>query len=181
MNEVQIHPTAIVDPRRGIGAGTVIGPYCLVAAGVVLGRNAGCSITSHFAGRRTAGAGNRFYAYGSIGQQTQELKYRGEPTYLEIGDENCFREFVTVNRGTTARARRASGTAEIFSPTATSATIARRRRVIFSNNGTLAGPRPGGRSRGHRRSDGGASILPDRALMRSRAAARRSCRTFRPS
>ena len=49
-----------------------------------------------------AGARNKFYAYCSIGQQTQDLKYQGEPTYLEIGDENTFREFVTINRSTSS-------------------------------------------------------------------------------
>src|SRR6187399_738571 len=102
MSETQIHPTAIVDPGAEIGAGTVIGPYCIVAAGVVLGPE--CWVQHHvtLGGPMRAGARNKFYAYCSIGQQTQDLKYAGEPTYLEIGNDNCFREFCTVNRSTKA-------------------------------------------------------------------------------
>jgi len=103
MSDVQIHPTAIVDPQAEIGAGTTIGPYCVIAADVVLGQN--CWLQQHvtLCGPTRAGAGNKFYAACSIGQQTQDLKYQGEPTYLEIGDENTFREFVTISRSTTSQ------------------------------------------------------------------------------
>jgi len=102
MSDVQIHPTAIVDPGAQIGAGTMIGPYCVIGPNVVLGQS--CWLQHHvtLAGPMRAGARNKFYAYCSIGQQTQDLKYAGEPTYLEIGNENTFREFVTVNRSTTS-------------------------------------------------------------------------------
>ncbi len=105
MSNAQIHPTAIVDAKVEIGAGTIIGPYCIIGAEVVLGPN--CWLQHHvtLAGPMRAGAGNKFYAYCSIGQQTQDLKYQGEPTYLEIGDENTFREFVTVNRSTTSEGK----------------------------------------------------------------------------
>jgi UDP-N-acetylglucosamine acyltransferase len=102
MPDIQIHPTAIVDAAAQLGAGTIVGPYCVIAAGVSLGEN--CWLQHHvtLSGPLSAGCGNKFYAFCSIGQQTQDLKYRGEPTYLEIGDENCFREFVTINRSTSA-------------------------------------------------------------------------------
>ena len=91
MRDAQIHPTAIVDARAELGAGTVVGPYCIVEAGVVLGEE--CWLQHHvtLCGPTRAGARNKFYAYCSIGQQTQDLKYAGEPTYLEIGNENTFR------------------------------------------------------------------------------------------
>src|SRR5438552_2580946 len=100
MSDAQIHPTAIVDPKAELGAGTIIGPYCIVGSDVALGE--GCWLQHHvtLAGPMRAGAKNKFYAYCSIGQQTQDLKYAGEPTYLEIGNENTFREFCTVNRST---------------------------------------------------------------------------------
>src|SRR6195256_5233884 len=102
MSSTQIHSTAIVDPKAEIGAGAVVGPYCIIGPGVVLGPD--CWLQHHvtLAGPTLAGAGNKFYAYCSIGQQTQDLKYKGEPTYLEIGDQKTFREFVTVNRSTTS-------------------------------------------------------------------------------
>jgi UDP-N-acetylglucosamine acyltransferase len=101
MSDVQIHPSTLVDPSAEIGAGTIIGPYCVIAPEVMLGEN--CWLQHHvtLCGPMRAGARNKFYAYCSIGQQTQDLKYQGEPTYLEIGDDNTFREFVTINRSTT--------------------------------------------------------------------------------
>ncbi len=81
MSDVQIHPTAIIDPGAEIGAGTIVGPYCVIGCDVVLGPN--CWLQHHvtLCGPMKAGAKNKFYAYCSIGQQTQDLKYRGEPTY----------------------------------------------------------------------------------------------------
>jgi UDP-N-acetylglucosamine acyltransferase len=140
MSDTQIHPTAIIDPRAEIGPGTVVGPYCIVAADVVLG--ADCWLQHHvtLAGPLTAGARNKFYAYCSIGQQTQDLKYKGEPTYLEIGDENVFREFVTVNRSTTGEGKTRIGQRGNFlaySHIGHDCTVGD--DVVFSNNGTLAG------------------------------------------
>ena len=140
MSGVEIHPTAIVDPKAEIGNGTVIGPYCVIVAGVVLGSN--CWLQHHvtLAGPMAAGSGNKFYAYCSIGQQTQDLKYRGEPTYLEIGNENTFREFVTVNRSTNAEGKTrigSSGNFLAYSHIGHDCSVGD--AVVFSNNGTLAG------------------------------------------
>jgi UDP-N-acetylglucosamine acyltransferase len=140
MSDAQIHPTAIVDAQAEIGAGTIIGPYCIVAAGVVLG--AECWLQHHvtLCGPTTVGARNKFYAYCSIGQQTQDLKYQAEPTYLQIGDENTFREFVTVNRSTTATGKTQIGHRGNFlaySHVGHDCTVGD--AVVFSNNGTLAG------------------------------------------
>jgi len=140
MSNAQIHPTAIVDAKVEIGAGTIIGPYCIIGAEVVLGPN--CWLQHHvtLAGPMRAGAGNKFYAYCSIGQQTQDLKYQGEPTYLEIGDENTFREFVTVNRSTTSEGKTRAGHGGNFLAyihIGHDCTVGN--GVVFSNNGTLAG------------------------------------------
>ena len=140
MSDAQIHPTAIVDARAEIGTGTIIGPYCIVGPDVVLG--ADCWLQNHvtLAGPMTAGAQNKFYACCSIGQQTQDLKYQGEPTYLEIGDENSFREFVTVNRGTTAAGKTRighRGNYLAYSHIGHDCNVGD--AVVFSNNGTLAG------------------------------------------
>jgi UDP-N-acetylglucosamine acyltransferase len=140
MSGTQIHPTAIIDPRAEIGAGTVIGPYCIVAADVIVG--ADCWLQHHvtLAGPMKAGARNKFYSYCSIGQQSQDLKYQGEPTYLEIGEENSFREFVTVNRSTESRGKTQIGSQGNFlaySHVGHDCDVGD--AVIFSNNGTLAG------------------------------------------
>jgi UDP-N-acetylglucosamine acyltransferase len=136
----QIHPTAIVDEEAKIGAGTTIGPYCVIGPDVAIGEN--CWLQHHvtLAGPMRAGSGNKFYAYCSIGQQTQDLKYQGEPTYLEIGDENVFREFVTVNRSTTSEGKTRVGNRGNFlaySHIGHDCTVGD--DVVFSNNGTLAG------------------------------------------
>ena len=140
MSDCQIHPTAIIDPAAQIGSGSVIGPYCVIGSDVKIGQ--GCWLQHHvtLCGPMRTGAGNKFYAYCSIGQQTQDLKYRGEPTYLEIGDENTFREFVTVNRSTTSEGRTRIGSRGNFlaySHIGHDCQVGN--EVVFSNNGTLAG------------------------------------------
>ena len=140
MPAVQIHPSAIVNPAAQLGSGTMVGPYCIIAAGVSLGEN--CWLQHHvtLSGPLQAGSGNKFYAYCSIGQQTQDLKYAGEPTYLEIGNDNCFREFVTINRSTagTGKTRVGSGGNFLaYSHIGHDCTVGD--AVVFSNNGTLAG------------------------------------------
>lgn len=140
MSELQIHATAIVDPRAEIGAGATIGPYSVVGPDVVIGRN--CWLQHHvtLVGPMQAGVGNKFYAYCSIGQQTQDLKYAGEPTYLEIGDDNTFREFVTINRSTSSAGKTKVGNGGNFlaySHIGHDCTVGD--NVVFSNNGTLAG------------------------------------------
>ena len=140
MTDVQIHPTAVVDPKAELGAGTVVGPYCIVGPDVTLG--AECWLQHHvtLCGPMSAGVRNKFYAYCSIGQQSQDLKYRGEPTYLEIGHDNTFREFVTVNRSTTSDGKTRVGDRGNFlaySHIGHDCTVGN--EVVFSNNGTLAG------------------------------------------
>jgi UDP-N-acetylglucosamine acyltransferase len=140
MDGVQIHPTAIVDPTAELGAGTIVGPYSIIGPHVVLG--ADCWLQHHvtLCGPMNAGARNKFYAYCSIGQQTQDLKYAGEPTYLEIGQENTFREFCTVNRSTGSAGKTRIGSCGNFlaySHVGHDCTVGD--AVIFSNNGTLAG------------------------------------------
>ncbi len=136
----KIHPTAVVDPRAQLGADCEIGPYCVVGPGVELGPE--CWLQHHVSlnGPSKIGRGNRFFAFTSIGQQTQDLKYVGEPTHLEVGDGNCFREFVTVHRGTapgSATRIGSGGNFLAYTHIAHDCTVGD--GVIFSNNGTLAG------------------------------------------
>ena len=140
MPETQIHPTAIVDPAAQLGTGVVVGPYCIIGPDVVLGD--GCRLQHHVTiqGPAKIGRNNVFFAYGSIAQQTQDLKYKGEPTYVEIGDDNSFREFVTVHRatdvGNTTRIGN-RGNFLAYSHIAHDCTVGD--DVIFSNNATLGG------------------------------------------
>ncbi|MBF6056824.1 MULTISPECIES: acyl-ACP--UDP-N-acetylglucosamine O-acyltransferase [Thiomicrorhabdus] len=95
-----IHSTAVIDPKARIAEGVKIGPYCVIEGEVTLGE--GCILDSHVViqGPTQIGKNNRFYPFGCIGAAPQDKKYRDEPTLLIIGDDNTFRENVTVNRGT---------------------------------------------------------------------------------
>jgi UDP-N-acetylglucosamine acyltransferase len=98
--EAHVHPSAVVDPGAALGEGVVVGPFSVVGAGVALG--AGCRVGPHAVveGPSRIGARCRVFPFASLGLEPQDLKYRGEPTTLEIGDDNTFREGVTVHRGT---------------------------------------------------------------------------------
>ena len=97
---MNIHPTAIISPQAKVPSSCKVGPYCTVGAEVELGEN--CELISHVAidGPARVGARNRFFPFASIGLAPQDLSYKGEPTRLEIGDDNVIREYVTINRGT---------------------------------------------------------------------------------
>ncbi|HLJ86417.1 MAG TPA: acyl-ACP--UDP-N-acetylglucosamine O-acyltransferase [Candidatus Angelobacter sp.] len=95
-----IHPTAIIDPAAKIPSSCTIGPYCIVGADVELGEN--CSLAAHviIEGPSRIGANNQFFPFGSIGLAPQDMTFAGEKTFLEMGDHNVIREYVTINRGT---------------------------------------------------------------------------------
>jgi len=98
---VAIHATAIIAPDARIAADVEIGPYTVVGPQVEIGK--ACIIGPHvvISGPTRIGAENRIYQFASIGEGPQDHSYNGEPTRLEIGDRNTFRECVTMNRGTT--------------------------------------------------------------------------------
>ncbi len=96
----QVHPSAVVEPGAELGDDVQIGPFCLVESGVVIG--AGTKLESHASVLRgtTMGKNNVVAPGAVIGGAPQDRKYKGEPTYLRVGDENVFREYVTVHRAT---------------------------------------------------------------------------------
>jgi UDP-N-acetylglucosamine acyltransferase len=96
----RIHPTALVAPEAELDAGVEVGPYCVIGAHVRIG--AGTVLGPHVVidGHTTLGRDNRVHPFASIGGAPQDKKYRDEPTRVEIGDANTFREGVTINRGT---------------------------------------------------------------------------------
>ena len=95
-----IHPTAIIDPGATLGEGVEVGAYAVIGPRVTLGD--GCRIGAHAIVESHAriGGGTRVYSFASIGAPPQDLKYRGEETWVEIGEECTIREYATVNRGT---------------------------------------------------------------------------------
>ncbi len=96
-----IHPSAVIHPRAQVASDVEIGPYCVIGEHVSIG--AGCKFLSHVVvdGRTVIGARNTFAPFASIGGAPQDKKYAGEPTRLEIGDDNTIREYCTINTGTT--------------------------------------------------------------------------------
>lgn len=98
---MSIDPRAVIEPGAKLAADVVVGPYAIIGANVEIGP--GCRIGPHsvVTGWTRLGANNQIFQFSSIGDAPQDKKYAGEPTRLEIGDRNVFREYVTVNRGTT--------------------------------------------------------------------------------
>jgi UDP-N-acetylglucosamine acyltransferase len=97
---MNVHPTAIIHSHAQVSPSVTVGPYALIGENVELGE--GTEVMSHAVidGRTRIGKNNRIFPYASIGLAPQDLKYRGEPTSVEIGDGNSIREFVTIHRGT---------------------------------------------------------------------------------
>jgi UDP-N-acetylglucosamine acyltransferase len=136
----QIHPSSVIDPSAILHEGVEVGPFCHIGPQVEIG--SGTRLIGHvsIAGPTRIGQGNIFYPYCSIGQRSQDLKYTSEPTFLEIGNNNSFREFCTVNRGTLPGTKTVVGNHGNFlaySHIAHDCTVGD--HVIFSNNGTIAG------------------------------------------
>lgn len=95
---VTVHPTSVVDPKAEVGTGVEIGPFCYIEAGATVGD--GCRLDSHVTikGGTTVGSRNVFAQGAIIGGDPQDRKYEGQETFLTIGDDNVFREYVTIHR-----------------------------------------------------------------------------------
>ena len=95
-----IHTTAIVSSKAKIGQNVTIGPYCIINSNVILGNNCNLKANVYIDGNTEIGENCTFYPFSSIGTNPQDLKYKGEKSKLKIGNNNIFREYVTVNPGT---------------------------------------------------------------------------------
>ena len=95
-----IHPTALVDPAAELDVDVRVGPYAVIGAAVQIGARSEIGAHAVIDGPTRIGQDNRIYPHACIGGDPQDMKYRGEPTSLEIGDRNTIREFCTFNRGT---------------------------------------------------------------------------------
>jgi UDP-N-acetylglucosamine acyltransferase len=95
-----IHPSAQIDSNAKVPESCSVGPFCFVGRNVELGEN--CELISHVViqGPTKIGSNNRIFPFSAIGIEPQDISYKGEPTRLEIGDNNVIRESVTINRGT---------------------------------------------------------------------------------
>ena len=95
-----IHQTAIIDPKAKISANVNIGPYSIIGPNVEIGEDTDINSHVSIAGYTKIGKKNKIYPFASIGNNPQDLKYNGEKSYLEIGDSNTIREYVSINPGT---------------------------------------------------------------------------------
>ncbi len=95
---MSIHPTAIVSPRAEVAAGVRVGPFAVIEDDVVVGE--GCEVGAHAVVKRftSLGARNRIYEHAVLGGEPQDVKFKNEPSRLEIGDDNLIREYVTLHR-----------------------------------------------------------------------------------
>ncbi len=136
-----IHPTAIVDPGAVIAEGVAVGAYAVIGAEVVIGE--GTQIGPHcvIEGPTVIGRDNRIHAHACLGGAPQDMKYRGEPTSLHIGDRNTIREFCTFNRGTAqdSSATRVGDDNWIMAYVHIAHDVQVGSRTILANNATLAG------------------------------------------
>lgn len=98
---MSVHPTAIVAPGAKLHATVEVGPYAVIGPQVEIG--AGTMVGPHavIEGRTRLGERNKVFQFASVGAQPQDLKYAGEDSALEIGNENLIREFTTLHKGTT--------------------------------------------------------------------------------
>jgi UDP-N-acetylglucosamine acyltransferase len=135
-----IHPTAIIEKGASIGSNVVVGPYSVINKDVILDDNVVIKAHVYIDGNTTIGNGTVIWPGAVIGTKTQDLKYRGEKTFVKIGPECDIREFVTINsscgEGTSVTIGRKC-LIMAYCHVAHNATVGD--RVIMSNNATLAG------------------------------------------
>ncbi len=137
----RIHASAIVNPGAELAGDVTVGPYAVIGPGVQIA--AGSSIGAHCVidGPCRIGRDNRIFAHAAIGGAPQDMKYRGEPTSLEIGERNTIREFCTLNRGTVQDdgVTRIGDDNWIMAYVHIAHDVQLGSRTILANNATLAG------------------------------------------
>jgi UDP-N-acetylglucosamine acyltransferase len=136
-----IHATAIVDVAAELAASVTVGPYAVIGAGVTIGEGSTVGAHAVFEGPMNIGRDNRIFPHTCLGGAPQDMKYRGEPTSLVIGDRNTIREFCTFNRGTAqdAGVTRIGDDNWIMAYVHIAHDVQLGHRTILANNATLAG------------------------------------------
>ncbi|MCP1292630.1 acyl-ACP--UDP-N-acetylglucosamine O-acyltransferase [Chromobacterium sp. S0633] len=136
-----IHPTAIVDPKAQIADDVEIGPYTIIGPNVSIGSGSWVGPHVVIEGHTAIGKNNRIFQFCSLGAQPQDKKYAGEPTRLEIGDNNTIREFCTFNTGTAqdAGVTRVGNDNWVMAYVHVAHDCQVGNNVILANNATLAG------------------------------------------
>jgi len=135
-----VHPAAVVDAAAQLGDGVEVGPFCVIGPNVTVG--AGTRLMSHVVldGHTRIGERCTLFPFASIGTQTQDLKFRGGKTFVEIGDETTLREYVTVNSGTSeGEVTRVGSHCHIMAYAHIAHACRVGNHVIMANGSTLAG------------------------------------------
>ncbi len=137
----RIHPLAVIDPSAQLGEGVRVGPFAVIGARVEIGEGTEVGAGAQVYGPVRIGRDNRIYPYAAIGFDPQDLTFRGEEVWLEIGDRNQIREFCTVDRGTTkgGGVTRLGSDSLFMAYTHIGHDCQVGSRVVFANNATLAG------------------------------------------
>jgi UDP-N-acetylglucosamine acyltransferase len=162
----EVHSTAVVAPGAELGREVSVGPFCSIGSHVKLGD--GVRLVSHVAveGYTTIGAGCVIFPFASLGSQSQDLKYRGDVTYVEIGERTTLREYVTVNSGTKpGEVTRVGAGCHIMAYCHVAHGCRVGDRVIMANGATL----------------GGEVLVDDDAVLGGLCAAHQFCRVGRMS
>lgn len=135
-----IHPSAVIHPKARLGENCEIGPYCIIGENVELGP--ACILHSHVVidGHTKLGSRNEIFPFASIGLKTQDLKWKGGLTRTEIGDENTFREYVTVHSATgDGEVTKIGSKNHILAYSHIAHNVTLGNRIVMSNVATLAG------------------------------------------
>jgi UDP-N-acetylglucosamine acyltransferase len=136
----RIHPTAIISTEAELADRVEVGPYAVLDGPVTLGPDCRVGPGAHLIGPLAMGRGNQVHSGAVLGERPQHTQYKGEPTRLEIGDVNIFREHVTVHRGTTASWTTQIGSHNFFMANSHVAHDCRvGNRCILANNALLGG------------------------------------------
>ncbi|HLD82992.1 MAG TPA: acyl-ACP--UDP-N-acetylglucosamine O-acyltransferase [Candidatus Omnitrophota bacterium] len=137
---MQIHPTAIVSQKAKLADDIQVGPYTIIADNVVIGKGTQMHAYCLLEGNTSVGSGCEIFTGAVIGSRPQDLKYKGEKSFLEIGDNNIIREYSTFNPGTEEGSKTVVGNNNLFMAYAHIAhDCVVGNNCVIANNGTLAG------------------------------------------
>jgi UDP-N-acetylglucosamine acyltransferase len=137
---MQIHPTALVSKKAKLDSHVGVGPYSNIGDNVIIGKETSVGAHCVIEGNTTIGRGCEIFTGAVIGSRPQDLKYKGERVYLEIGDENIIREYCTFNPGTEGGGKTVIGNNNLimaYSHIAHDCVVGN--HCVIANNGTLAG------------------------------------------
>ena len=138
---MSIHPTAVIDPKAELDGSVIVGPYAVIGADVRIGAESRIEAHAVVSGPTTIGRRNQISSFATVGGPPQDLKYKGEPTELIIGDDNLIREYASIHRGTVDGGGRTiigdSNLLMAYTHVAHDCLIGN--RVILANVATLAG------------------------------------------